>query len=147
MFFFFFFMEKPHQALCPQIDFSLMSELVELNFNPTTTEKSFHKIFAKCKNSIKKCNFSTSVIQVIKCKFLTKKVRFHQLFLHFFQPRLSQSSLTFVFFSLLSSKIGFYLFAQYSIILVSCICTVPIAPCSPRGGERMNEQDLLFCDL
>lgn len=51
--FVFFFMEKPHQALCPQIDFSLMSEL---NLNPTTTEKSFHKN-AKCKNSIKKMQF------------------------------------------------------------------------------------------
>lgn len=73
----------------------------------------------------------------------------HLLLLLSVSPSLTQSSLLFVFFFSppLSFKWGFYLFPQYSIFLASYICIVSIAPCSPRGGERINKQDKLFCDL
>lgn len=85
----------------------------------------------------------------MKCKFITKIVWFRNVFFHFFQSQ-SRSILAIIciFFSPpLSFKWGFYLFPQYSIFLASYICIVSIAPCSPRGGERINKQDILFCDL
>lgn len=94
------------------------------------------QFFFQCNTSYKmQVHYKDSMIPQRLLTLLSAPVslnpRYH---LYFFSP-------------LLSFKWGFYLFPQYSIFLASYICIVSIAPCSPRGGERINKQDILFCDL